>query len=90
MYYKSKAYMSNKISWEKETSPRTVVYRADVQDIANYILTLMKDETLREKMGKVGRERVVANFDYRVVVKKIVQIMNEKMRYTSLIRFVYN
>ena len=50
----------------------------------------MKDETLREKMGKVGRERVVANFDYRVVVKKIVQIMNEKMRYTSLIRFVYN
>ena len=79
MYYKSKAYMSNKISWEKETSPRTVVYRADVQDIANYMLTLMNDETLREKMGKAGKERVVANFDYRVVAKKIVQILNVKM-----------
>jgi starch synthase len=60
-------------------SPRTVDYRADVQDIASYMLTLMNDAPLREKMGLAGRERVVANFDYRVVAKKFVQIMNEKM-----------
>jgi len=60
-------------------TPRTVDYRADVQDIANYMLTLMKDANLREKMGKAGRERVVENFDYRVVARKFVQIMNEKM-----------
>ena len=59
--------------------PRTVDYRANVQDIAKYMLTLMKDAELRDKMGKAGRERVVANFDYRVVAKKFVQIINEKL-----------
>ena len=60
-------------------TPRTVDYRANVQDIAKDLLTLMTDEDLRTKMGKAGRERVVANFDYRIVAKKFVQIMNDKL-----------
>ena len=59
--------------------PRTVDYRANVQDIARYLLILMKDADLREKMGKAGRERVVENFDYRVVAKRFVQIMNDRL-----------
>ena len=59
--------------------PRTVDYRADVQDVAKYLLRLMKDSSLRDKMGKAGRERVVENFDYRVVAKKFVQIINDKL-----------
>lgn len=59
--------------------PRTVDYRANVQDIARYLMTLMTDAALREKMGNAGRERVVANFDYRVVAKRFVQIMNDKL-----------
>lgn len=59
--------------------PRTVDYRADVQDIAKYLLRLMKDRDLRDEMGKAGRERVVENFDYRVVAKKFVQIVNDKL-----------
>ena len=59
--------------------PRTVDYRANVQDIAQYLLTLMEQPSLREKMGKAGRERVVKNFDYRIVAKRFVQIMNEKL-----------
>jgi len=59
--------------------PRTVDYRANVQDIARHLLILMKDPALRDKMGKAGRERVVANFDYRVVAKKFVQIIHEKL-----------
>jgi len=59
--------------------PRVVDYRADVPDIAKYMQRLMNDEPLREKMGKAGRERVVENFDYRVVAKKFVQIINEKL-----------
>src|ERR1035437_7020297 len=55
-------------------TPRIVDYRADVQDIAKYMLTLMNDEALRIKMGIAGRERVVENFDYRVVAKKFIQI----------------
>jgi glycosyltransferase involved in cell wall biosynthesis len=60
-------------------TPRTVDYRANVQDIAKYLLVLMNDEELREKMGNAGRERVVANFDYRVVARKFVQIMSERL-----------
>ena len=63
----------------KFKEPRTVDYRANVQDIAKYMLILMKDAALRERMGKAGRERVVANFDYRVVAKKFVEIINEKL-----------
>jgi len=59
-------------------SPRVVDYRANVQDIAKYLLLLMTDAPLREKMGKAGRERVVKNFDYRVVAKLFVKIMNDK------------
>jgi glycosyltransferase involved in cell wall biosynthesis len=59
--------------------PRTVDYRASVDDIAKYLLKLMDDNQLRDKMGKAGRERVVENFDYRVVAKRFVQIVNDKL-----------
>jgi glycosyltransferase involved in cell wall biosynthesis len=59
--------------------PRTVDYRANVQDIAKYLTILMNDEALRDKMGRAGRERVVANFDYRVIAKRFVQLMNDKL-----------
>jgi alpha-maltose-1-phosphate synthase len=59
--------------------PRTVDYRADVHDISKYLLILMKDSALREKMGMAGRERVVENFDYRVVAKRFVQIIKDKL-----------
>ena len=59
--------------------PRTVDYRADVQDIARYLLNLMNDQALREKIGKAGRKHVVKMFDYRIVAKKFVQIMDDKL-----------
>ena len=59
--------------------PRTVDYRANIQDIARYLLVLLNDSELREKMGNAGRERVVANFDYRVVARRFVQIISDKL-----------
>jgi alpha-maltose-1-phosphate synthase len=59
--------------------PRTVDYRASVNDIAKYLMILMTDAALREKMGKAGRERVLKYFDYRVVARRFVQIMNDKL-----------
>ncbi|HUI33435.1 MAG: glycosyltransferase family 4 protein [Dysgonamonadaceae bacterium] len=59
--------------------PRTVDYRANVQDIAKYLMKLMTDSELRDKLGKAGRERVVENFDYRVVAKQFVKIINNKL-----------
>jgi len=59
--------------------PRIVDYRASVHDIANYLMDLMTDVNLREKMGKEGRKRVVENFDYRVIAKKFVNIISERL-----------
>jgi len=63
----------------KFSVPRTVDYRANIQDIAKDLLTLMNDADLRHKMGIAGRKRVVQQFDYRVVAKKFVQIIHDKL-----------
>lgn len=59
--------------------PRTVDYRANVQDIAKYTLRLMNDEQLRISMGKAGRARAVAHFDYKIVAQKFVAIIQERL-----------
>lgn len=60
-------------------SPRTVDYRASVHDIANYLLELMQNAELRTKMGHAGRKRVVEHFDYRVVARKFVEIVQKRL-----------
>jgi glycosyltransferase involved in cell wall biosynthesis len=60
-------------------TPRTVDYRASIHDIANYMMDLMQNEKQRNKMGEAGRKRVIENYDYRVVAKKFVQIVSEKL-----------
>jgi starch synthase len=62
--------------------PRIVDYRASVYDIANYLMDLMTNSALPEKMGSAARERVVENFDYRIVTKRFVQIIKEKLGIT--------
>jgi starch synthase len=60
-------------------SPRIVDYRASVHDIANYLMDLMQDAELRRKLGAAGRQRVVEDFNYRVVARRFVQIISEKL-----------
>ncbi len=62
--------------------PRIVDYRASVHDIAKYLMELMTDASLREKMGQEGRKRVVENFDYRVIAKKFVEIVSRRLDIT--------
>ena len=59
--------------------PRTADYRASVHDIAKYLMELMKNEQLRQKMGSAARQRVVEFFDYRVVAKRLVQLVADKL-----------
>ncbi|MBC8429555.1 MAG: glycosyltransferase family 1 protein, partial [Dehalococcoidia bacterium] len=54
-------------------------YRASIHDIANYLMDLMGSAELRRKMGETGRKRVIANYDYRIVAKKFVQIASERL-----------
>lgn len=59
--------------------PRTVDYRASVYDIAHYLIDLMTYAELRRKIGEAGRKWVVENYNYRVVAKKFVKFVSEKM-----------
>lgn len=63
-------------------TPRIVDYRASVHDIANYLMDLMTNESLRLIMGKKARERVVSQFDYRVVARRFVNILQKKLGLT--------
>jgi starch synthase len=58
---------------------RTVDYRASVHDIANYLMDLMTDAELRKKMGEAGRKRALGHFDYRVIAKRFVGLVSEKL-----------
>ena len=59
--------------------PRIVDYRASVHDIANYLMDLMQNTNLREKMGKEGRKRAVENYDYRVIAKRFIKLVSEEL-----------
>ncbi len=54
-------------------------YRASVHDIAHYLMDLMTNKELRDKMGQAGRKRAIELFDYRVVAKKFIQIVTDKL-----------
>ena len=60
-------------------NPRVADYRASVHSIAEHLLKLMEDAQLRQRMGAAGRERVKANYDYRIVARKFVDIVTAKL-----------
>lgn len=59
--------------------PRIADYRANVDDLAEGLLSLMNDPALRQKMGEAGRRRAVECFDYRLVARKFVQIVQDRL-----------
>jgi len=58
---------------------RIVDYRASVHDIANYLMDLMQDAELRNKMGQAGRKRAVEHYHYRVIAKRFVKLISTKL-----------
>jgi len=56
----------------KFDTPKTLAYRADIEDLRKYTLQLLTDDKLREKMGKQARKHVLENLDYRYIAKKMV------------------
>lgn len=55
--------------------PRVSDYRASPEDIAAYLKLLLNDADLRKRMGEAGRRRVVERFDYRLVARRLVDIL---------------
>lgn len=63
----------------KFDGPKTMAYRADIDDLKKYTLKLLTDDKIREKMGKQARKHVMENLDYRHIAKKMVDITKERL-----------
>jgi len=60
-------------------TPRIVDYRASVRDIAEHLRALLNDAELRARLGAEGRRRAVEMYDYRVVARKFMAIVQAKL-----------
>ncbi|WP_143310538.1 glycosyltransferase family 4 protein [Chitinophaga vietnamensis] len=58
--------------------PRTVEYRAKVDDLATHLRQLLSSELLRYNLGRAARKHVREHFDYRIVARQFVQLLRER------------
>lgn len=65
-----------KIVFEK---PKIFAYRADVNEIADYLLRLMTNKKLRDKMGQAGRRHVLKNFDHQKIARKVAALIRKHL-----------
>ncbi len=63
----------------KFDQPKTIDVRADVDDLANYLIKMLSDDELREKMGKNARAHAVNNFHYTKTSKYIADLIKKKL-----------
>jgi len=59
--------------------PKTLAYRADIDELAEYLLKMLNDDELREKMGEKARVHTVKNFDYTITSKNISSLIEKKL-----------
>lgn len=57
--------------------PKTFAYRADVDQLAECTLKLMRDPNLREEMGKAAAENALEKFHYKVVAQRMLDLINK-------------
>jgi glycosyltransferase involved in cell wall biosynthesis len=58
---------------------KTVDYRADVTDVARHLLQLLRDESLRRRLGEAGRRRAVERFAYRTIAQRFVDLASDRL-----------
>lgn len=59
--------------------PKTFAYRADVDELAEYLLRLLKDQDLRDKMERAAREHAVQTFEYHKVAKRMTDTIKSRI-----------
>ncbi|MBI1960923.1 MAG: glycosyltransferase family 4 protein [Candidatus Liptonbacteria bacterium] len=66
----------HKIKFEK---PKTFAYRANVDELADYLLRLCTDEALRRNMGARARAHAVKNFEYHAIARRTADLMKRRL-----------
>ena len=59
--------------------PKVFAYRADINQLAESTLKLLKNDKLREKIGKEAAEHALKNFHYKVTAKKMLDLIQAKI-----------
>jgi len=62
--------------------PKTFAYRANVDDLAKYLLILLADDKKRVEMGKNARAHAIKNFHYRDMAKQITSLVKKRLQLT--------
>lgn len=58
--------------------PKTFAYRANVADLANYLLTLLQNDQKRIQMGQAARKHALSNFNYRDIAAFMARTIKER------------
>src|SRR3989339_902502 len=66
----------HKIRFDK---PKVFAYRASVPDLTKYTLQLLTDDKLREEMGKNAHIHARDNFQYKIIAKRALSMLQEKL-----------
>ena len=61
----------------KFKEPKTLAYRANVDQLAKYTLKLFKDDNLREQMGKAAAQHALENFHYKITSKRMLDLIEK-------------
>lgn len=59
--------------------PKTLAFRANVDDLAKFTLALLTDDSLRENMGEHAVTHTRAHFHYHNLAKRCLDILQEKL-----------
>jgi glycosyltransferase involved in cell wall biosynthesis len=51
----------------------------NVEELYNHLLTLLKDDILRRRLGRLGRERVLNHYTQEQIAAKTVDVYREMM-----------
>jgi len=54
-------------------------YRANVDELVEYLLNLLQDDELRFHMGNTARKHAVNNFEYHKIAKHIADLIKKKL-----------
>lgn len=59
--------------------PKTFAYRANVDDVAEYLFLLLTNTERRAEMGRLARDHAVKNFHYRDLARQMTQTIKERL-----------
>ncbi len=63
----------------KFDEPKVIAVRANVDDLAGYVLEMLSDDALAARMGAAARLHIEKHFDYRDVATRVAKLVNERV-----------